>query len=61
MSYWDNLRKAFQGSKKKARKKAFLTRKKIRDHEVKKQIRYQEAKSNGDIETMAALLGVKLK
>ena len=55
------MSREFQGSKKKARKKAFLERKVQKEHEIKNQLRYNQVMSEGNIEEIALLMRGKLK
>jgi len=50
-----------QGSKKKARKAAFLERQAMRESRRQSQRRYIDARNSGNIEEMADAMGVKLR
>ena len=55
------MNKQFQGSKKKARKAAYLERQKIRERKAKLRCEYDEAMSSGNMKDMARVMGIKLK
>jgi hypothetical protein len=55
------MRKQFQGSKKKARKKAYFERETKRAGKRFDRLMYDKAMKSGNIEEMAKAMGVKLK
>jgi hypothetical protein len=55
------MAKQFQGSKKKARRAAYIERQKNRERQSKLRCEYDEAMLSGNIEDMARVMGIKLK
>jgi hypothetical protein len=55
------MNKQFQGSKKKARKAAYLKRMAIKQERIDKNKRIQDSVRAGNIEETARLLGIRLE
>jgi galactokinase len=52
--------KRFQGSKKKARRRAYVEREGKRSLKMLHRVAFEKARKDGDLETMANLMGVRL-
>ena len=55
------MNKQYQGSKKKARKKAYLERQERKQKDIEKRRIYYEAMNSGNIEQIADAMGIRLK